>query len=383
MARKQVRRAISKRASRAIRAPAGFGAVSTINTAPVSIGNSVRGSAPRINQTTDGARIVGRDFAFALGSTASAITNWEVIGGMPITPACMPSSVLRNYCQMFQKFKVNKLVAHYVTSSPTSQAGDIMFFYNRNIYNPFPDYSNSSFLPLVLSDPHTTIGPQWTNHSILLKPTGSWLTTAFGVQEDISEQLDGSLYLFSKTNAANSPGYLLIDYDISFKQLSVNPRAGVLPVARAQETLVCFTNQDTDATAGTIAQFKISTGKTVSNVVSAAPTGHQTGDIYKVVLQITSSTLVNAAWSGSTTPTTSTLLRYKDDTAITLDDGFTAYARSFSANSWYLYASHEAAALDREPLEWGMSTITNSLSVNICATMSLVRVTTTQIQSAY
>lgn len=93
-------------------APARFGSVSSITTAPVSIGNSVRGTKPRVRQTSDGARIVGRDFAFALSGTGSAVTNWEVIGGMPLTPCVLPSSVLRNYCQMFQKFKVNRLIAH-------------------------------------------------------------------------------------------------------------------------------------------------------------------------------------------------------------------------------------------------------------------------------
>jgi len=375
-------RILSKRRAKTPRAPANFGPVSAIATAPVSIGNSIRGSQPRVSQTTNGARVVGRDFAFALSSTAAAVTNWELIGGMPITPCALPSTVLRNYCQMFQKFKVNRLVAHYITSSPTSQAGDILFYYERDAVNPFMDYSNSSFLPFVLSDPHTTIGPQWTNHSIAIKPTPDWKTTAYGLQSDLNEDKTGSLFVFSKTNAANSPGYLLLDYDISFKELSVNPRSGVLPIARAQSNFVCFTSPST-LTAGSTINWTITTGKNVANSTSVAPTGVTSGDIYKVVLQVTSSTLVNSAWSGSVTPTTSNLLQYgTSNLAITIDDGFTLYCSTLDGGTnWRWYNDIEAAITNQDQME-AQTSITTAV-VNICAEMQLVRNITSLAQSAY
>ena len=97
-----------------------------------------------------------------------------------------------------------------------------MFYYERDPSSPMADYTSSNFLPFVLSDPNTVIGPQWTNHSMLVNPTADWKTTLFGNQVDLEEQTAGSLFLFSKTSSANSPGYILIDYDISFKELAVN-----------------------------------------------------------------------------------------------------------------------------------------------------------------
>lgn len=386
MARQKKSQQSRKTASRSLRAPASFGPVSQINTAPVSVGNSVRGSKPRITQTTNGARVVGRDFAFALSSSAAAVTGWEIIGGMPLTPCALPSSILRNYCQMFQKFKINSIVAHYITSSPTSQAGDILFYYERDRFSPMVDYSNSSFLPYVLSDPHTMIGPQWTNHSMLVKPTAEWKTTMFGNQTDLNEDAAGSLFLFSKTNAANSPGYLLIDYDISFRELSVNPRSGTLPIARAQSSFVCLTTPTT-FTQANAAQFTLTSGKTIANSTSAPPTGYLPGDVYKVVLQITASTQVNAAWSGTGSPTVANLLTYADGTAITVDDGFTAYAVSLDGTSFYLFPTVESAVANQEStssqsLEWGV-TVTAAGVVNICAEMQLVRNIDSYTQSAY
>jgi hypothetical protein len=369
-----------KTQTRARRAPS-FGPVSAINTAPVSVGNSVRGSQPRVTQSIDGARIVGRDFAFALSASASTVTGWEVIGGMPLTPCAFPSSILRNYCQMFSKFKVNKCTIHYITSSPTSQAGDVLFYYERDRMAPFPDYSNSSFLPFVLSDDHTIIGPQWTNHSMLIKPVAEWKSTLYGNQTDINEDASGSFFLFSKTNAANSPGYLLIDYDISFKEMAVNPRAGTLPIARAQSTFVCM-DPGSALTTGSVPTFTLVQGKTVANVTSTVPTGWTTGDIYKVVLQITASQQVNATWAGvGTTPTTANLLRYEDNTTITVDDGFTCYLLATSTTSGILYATLEGAVTGTKPLEAGVTS--TSTVVGICAEIQLVRNVDALTQSAY
>lgn len=363
--------------------PGSFGPVSQINTAPVSVGNSVRGSKPRAVQTTDGARVVGRDFAFALSGTASTVTGWELIGGMPLTPCAFPSSILRNYCQMFQKFKFNKFVIHYITSSPTSQAGDILFYYERDRLAPMCDYSNSSFLPFVLSDEHTVIGPQWTNHSMAIRPTPEWKTTLYGNQTDINEDAAGTLFLFSKTNAANSPGYLLIDYDISFREFAVNPRAGTLPIARAQSSFVAL-DPGSSTTAGSANLWALNTGsfKTIANVVTAVPTGYTVGDVYKVVLQVTASTQVNSAWSGTgTTPTTANLIRYADDTAITIDDGFTCYAAAATSTQVYLYATLEQAITDTRRIE--MNVTATSVAVALCAEMQFVRSVDALTQSAY
>ncbi len=375
-----VRKSRTKASMRpSVKSPGGFGPVTQINTAPVSVGNSVRGSKPRVTQTTDGARVVGRDFAFALSGTASTVTGFELIGGMPITPCALPSSVLRNYCQMFQKFKVHSIVVHYITSSPTSQAGDGLFYYERDALAPMVDYSNSSFLPFVLSDDHTVIGPQWTNHTMVVQPVGDWKTTLFGNQTDINEDKAGTIFMFSKTNAANSPGYILIDYDISFRQLSVNPRAGTLPVARAQSTFVCLTST-ASLTAGSSFTWTLATGKTIANLTSAAPTGATTGDIYKVVLQVTASTQVNAAWTGTPAITTANMLQYADDTAITLDDGITFYGR-LGTNTLSLYGTIEEAITDTMRLE--AQTTSTTPTINLCASLQLVRNISSLTQASY
>ncbi len=358
-----------------------FGAVSRINTAPVAVGNSVRGSKPRVTQNRSGARIVGRDFALSLSSTTALVVSWELIGGLPVTPCALPSSILRNYCQMYSNFKVNSLTVHYITSSPTSQAGDVMFYYEPHRASPFPEYIDNNFLPYVLSDPNTVIGPQWTNHTAIVNPVKEWKSTSYGMSTDLDEEVAGTVFMFSKTNAANSPGYVLIDYDISFRNLATNPRVGVLPVARAQHTPVCY-KMNATSTAGNTATFDITTGKTVAGATSGDPTGATTGDIYKVVIQIYNyQTAGNSPWSATTTtPTISNMLRYADDTNITLASGTVFYSTKIGT-TWRLYSTIDQARLNTGALEYqNTDTVVN---FTIPAMISLVTNNDDFQQSSY
>jgi len=286
---------------------------------------------------------------------------------------------LRNYCQMFQKFKVHRIVVHYITSSPTSQAGDILFYYERDGNAPMCDYSNSSFLPFVLSDHNTVIGPQWTNHSMLIQPTPEWKTTLYGNQQDLNEDKQGTLFMFSKTNAANSPGYVLIDYDISFKELAVNPRAGTLPIARAQSQFLCL-GTAASLTQGSAPAFSWNSGDTIADVVSVPPTGATRGDIYKVVVQATASQLVNPTWTGTPAITLATFLQYNDDSTISLDDGFTCYMR-LNTSTLTLYATLEGAVTGTNALE--AQTTSTTPTIYLCIEAQFVRNVSSLTQSSY
>lgn len=349
-----------------------FGPVSTVNTAPVAIGNSIRGAKASVTSSVDGARVVGRDFAFNLSATAHNVNGWELVGGMPLTPCVLPSSVLRNYAQMFQYFKINKATLHYITSSATSQTGDVMFYYERDRKQPMVDYTNSSFLPFVLSDSNTVIGPQWTNHTIFIDPVKEWRTTAYALNSDLNEDAMGTVLMFSKTSTSSSPGYILIDYDISFKGMSVNPRAGQLPIARGQVSQIAIGESGTAVAAGVSNLTSLDIrGYTLAGGASAAPNNNSAGDIYKATFCVTSSLILNT-W---TNVTAANLLTSPTsfDAAITVDDGFTAYLACYDVTQgggevteWALYPTLENAILLSGAFKYGVTaTVTFALICNI------------------
>lgn len=352
--------------------PRATSAVSVVSTAPVAIGNSVRGTKASVTSLVDGARIVGRDFAFSLAGTASVVTNWELVGGMPLTPCVLPSSVLRNYAQMFQYFKINSATLHYITSSATSQTGDIMFYYERDRKQPMVDYTNTSFLPFVLSDANTVIGPQWTNHTLFIQPVKEWKTTAFALNVDSNEDAIGSAFLFSKTSTTSSPGYVLIDYDISFKGMSVNPRAGQLPVSRGQTNQISLGALSAAVANGVTAlDALVLRGNNLSNAVATTPTGQLNGDVYKASFCVTSSLAINTFTN--VTPQTLLVSSSDIDTAIIVDDGFTCYVAvadvtvgSGTTSTYALYPTLEAALLRTGSYKYGgTATVTFAMIMNV------------------
>jgi len=356
-----------------------FSNVSTIDTAPVAIGNSIRGSRPVVTNSIDGCRVVGRDFCFEAKATIAAITGWSLIGGMPLTPSVLATSSLKSYSQLFSKFKINRIAFHYITSSPTTQAGDVMFYYEHDRNGPMIDFSNNSFLPFVLSDPGTILGPQWNNHTSVVTPVSDWNSTNYGVTTDLNEETDGSLFLFSKTNAANSPGYVLVDFDITFKEMCINPRAGILPMTRGLWNYLTVGVTSAVVTTGTAFQPLIQ-GLNPDGTNSVAPSGNIVGDIYKVIFLLTESQQANPAWVNVNATNLLTYNTVAGKVTVVVDDGFTAYG-VVGATAVTLYANLEGAKTEAANyFTWGVAA---TVSANICLMVSCVASVNGNTQSSY
>jgi hypothetical protein len=332
----------------------GFGPVSTINTAPVAIGNSLRGAQTQVLQTAGGVRVIGRDYVLASLGNGTA-TNWTCGGGMPITPACLPTTILRNFVNMYNKFKINKLVFHFITATTTNQTGDIVFYYQKSANSPQLNWTDGTFLPYVLSDSMSVIGPQWTNHSIEVVPKTSWLTCDYGMAQDQEAQAAGDLFLFTKSSTSSSTGYLIIDYDISFNTLSMTPRLGVIPTSSAlwNPASLAYTFVTSGAT-GTNAVSNATSGTAFIGGTTITAAVFVLGRVYKVFIDATNSTFTTpntaATWfkvgyggtaaAGATAGTNST---NAVETAIALVDGYTFYAVALSTSTVTFFSEFEAA----------------------------------------
>lgn len=338
-----------------------FGAVSTINTAPVAIGNSMRGvRAQTVQLGTDSVRVIGRDFAYTATGTGT-YTGWALVGGIPVTPACFVSSVLRNYVQMYNKFKFNKLRLHYITSSATSATGDVMFQINENRSDPMANQTSNTFLPFALSKPETVIGPQWTNHTVDTAPRNSYKNLDVGMNIDIDYQAQGDIMLYSKTSTTDSPGYVLIDYDITFAEMSVNPRQAVLPnQLMLWQPFQIFEQTGTVYTITTVTEtFSLGTrwigGVTIPLISSNS--AFKAGDIFKVCFDLTATSA--AAWTATTAvPTASNLFQISEQSAtnaITLVDGFTCYMLVESATNVVLYTTIADASTASQSFRSGVT----------------------------
>lgn len=341
-----------------------FGAVTSIQTAPVAIGNSIKGAQSQVVQSKNGVTVKSRDFMFS-AKGSGAVQTWTVVGGTPITPAVFVDSTLRNYMQMYQKYRWKSLAVHYITSSPTTANGDIMFYHQKNRESVFLNQTSTQLLPFVLNDDDTVIGPQWTNHSVQLHIAGKWKSTDYGMTPELEMYADGDLFLLSKTSTTDSPGYVLFDYEVEFQELQISPRLLSLPLPRAQwyQSNIAITGAALTTGQVTNLLFVVN-GNDISGTASTAPPGVANGDIYKVIIDLS-----NAAAMVNATP--STLLRINEVNGfntISVQDGTTLYAL-YNGAAFILYPNATAAFTGAGNL---VSNLTGSITASFQVWLSLI-----------
>lgn len=257
---------------------------------------------------------------------------------------------------MYNQFRLKNLCAHYITSSSTSSTGDIIFYCRRNEGSVLPGPTSSTFLPFVLTDEFTVMGPQWTNHTFCLKPTGNWLDTDYGATASLANYNEFDLFVYSKTSTTDSAGYVIIDYEYEFRELSLNPRAGIIKTiagSQAQWQMVgmSFTGSKTGANAVQVTAFN---SNTISGSANTAWTPTN-GDIYEVVLDSTNSTY--------TTPNAynTTFAQAVNGQAvnIALVDGMVLYLSYEYISATYvcqLYTNIDSAMSSSDPIQYVTTT---------------------------
>lgn len=317
---------------------------------------------------------------FPLSAVVSAITDWVMVGGCPLIPHAFVASIMRSYASIYAEFVVHGLTFHYVTASPTNAVGDVMFYVNKDRGAALLDTTNTNFMSVVLSDPHTVLGPLWHNHSATYRPVFKTYPTSILNGEDIRTQGPGELFMYMKTSAGStlgSAGYVLVDFDISFLTLQVNPRELSFPLTRLKYNQYGINFPTGGIVAGTAwnaATNGARTDGTTSYIYSDSAT--KQGDVFKVVLMpdygqynnISAATLTRATMKAGGAAFT--------NVSVNLDDGYTVYAVLYAPPSdgvtagVLFYPSYDAAmAQSVDCLEYAQ---TGTVTYNIPAWWSLV-----------
>ena len=337
--------------------------VSFVSQAPVAIGNTIRGVNTTERVTKMGKACMGRDFMFT-PVAPGAVANWTMVGGCPLSPTAFADSTLRQYAQIYNKFRFLSFTAHFVTSSPTSTNGDIMFYYAKNRESPYLNQTSANLLPFVMSDPNAVISPQWQNISATFDVDTEWKSLDYGIDDSPKEYAAGELFLLCKTSNTESPGYVLFDYVVEFGEKSIQPRLLTLPISR-QIWSQFGVNTPGAVTINTPYSVNVS-GNNISGTLSVAPVNITDGDIYKIIIDLTNSTLGAGASS-----VTNSLYGHEvggSTGVITMSDGFTCYAVFKSGLGFYLYlnaASAYTGATNR--IFWASNTSAVSMTLQIWA----------------
>jgi hypothetical protein len=317
-----------------------FGPVSTIDTAPTSIGNTINGSPAIVVPTADGIRIKGRDFLFNLDATAVTITGWTLVAGVPVSPLCMVSSAVKGFVQTYGEYFIHGVAFHYITAATTGNAGSVTMYINKSRAGPGLPTDSTNFLPTILSDHNTILSPIWKNCSAVYYPEPGWYSTDLFNNEGLHEQSPGELFVFSRITENILPGYLLVDYDISFRNMQANPKATVLPITRMKYTQMNLSVTALAMILGNPATVNVNANALMDGAtLSQAPPGTGPGDIFKCILNLNESTFAGG------TNATNLLAKaiFGTNLTIALTDGFTFYIQFITGTTAAMFPNYEAA----------------------------------------
>jgi len=376
------RRNTGSRQSGSVMGP--FGGVSELTAAPVTLGNTIHSVRQNVIPTRDGVRVVGRDFVQAIGGTTAAFSGWCLQGGMALSPMSLNASGLRGFFQSYEYYQWLRVDAHYITSSPTSLAGDILLMYHANHGGPKVDHSSANFLSYALSTDAALIGPQWTNHSVrIISRPGAKLMTDVLNAEDVQHQADGELLVYTRntTNGTSpdNPGYLLIDYDVHFSKRMLNPRVQTLPSGIFKWSPLGVEFSGT-VTAGDSVAVDTATTNTYAGVTAAAPAGTVAGDLFQVVVDLANATFGGTLSAGSQATMWNVVLtstgvgagQVLRTMAYPITTGTTIYAVYRGNTVFDLFPNYDAA-LAGQSLRWAANSVGLGLSfvVIMCAVGSV------------
>lgn len=378
---KQERAAFKKLSSAKPRASASmspFGGVSELGVAPVTIGNTVRSVKQQVLPSRNGVRVIGRDFVMAVGGTSTLYSNWTLQAGLGLSPICLNATGLRGYFQTYERFHWNRVNVHYITSSPTSATGDVLIVYHSNHGGPKVDHTSSNFMSYALSTDSALLGPQWTNHSVqILSGERDWFDTDVLSVEDVMHQADGEVLVYTRNTTNGSspdqPGYLLIDYDITFERRMLNPRVQSLPSSLFKFQPSTFHYAGGPVTAGQTVSFDTaSTGTYTGNTVTL-PNGIAQGDVFQIVFDLQQASVSNITFATGISVVVSSGVNM----VYPILTGTTLYAVCGSASgsgAFALYANYDAAMTGQAMVWSANSTPVIATPIIVCCVGSITPV---------
>lgn len=304
-----------------------------VTPAPVSIGNTLTASQPRIVATRNGARVMCREFLTVVKNPLAS-SSYQVAAIAPLHPMYYNGTVMANTARGYSLYRFNKVVVHFVTRQSTAQAGEVVLAYSENVLEPLENGNGANFLSRVMTKGSAIIGPVWQNHTMnVVTDTKFRKVDAFNAA-DFNDNIAGEIQAYSQALTTDDLGYLIIDYDLEFQTTMFTPHGSSLPLPGAGAYVNINVNTATTALGGAV----------FSNLVGFPAT--QYGTIYRFVLDADNSLFglrnKGTCLSYSTEYETAAGTETKAGSSLIVDDGAVFYVVTVQGLA-ILYTSIEAA----------------------------------------
>ncbi len=197
-------------------------------TPPVAFGSTMTKAKADIVRTKDTVRVRGNDFAAQVDVNSTSL--WGMSKSALLSPAFLQSAALGNIARSYERYKWNFLRVHYVPKVSTTTNGAIILTSQRSVSEPGVSPSNANFLPRAMSQGNACFTPIWAPAYIDIDPSDQWYLVDPATTVDPDDSIAEELLVYG-SGINGVAGYLIVEYDIVFKEPLYQPHTSQLPIS--------------------------------------------------------------------------------------------------------------------------------------------------------
>jgi hypothetical protein len=289
---------------------------------PTSLASLITPGQVNVRRTGDSITV---DCDFLLLKTAApGSSGTAMVSFAYLSPYLLGNPSIATIAQTYEDFKLNSLDFYYRGFQPTSTGGSMQIIVEEDCNTILPSLATTAFYNRAFTGGNTLITPIWQPANMRCTVDSTWKTVDTYSVDDLKECTAGTVW-FIQDGTTNVAGYMLTRASFSFRRFRYNPRSLI-----AGSFLGPATSQTLTASTAT---------PTSGNLVQLTGTGFTTGDIYRVVIQPTST-----GWAAPTGLTTATMFKIATGNAFTLGSNTTIFGEATSTTNLQCYPTFYSAS---------------------------------------
>lgn len=298
---------------------------SAVRAAPAAYSNTVTGH--RVTSNAGVTTVSGREFA--AGSANFSSSNIQLVDVIAHHPAYYATSALGNLTRSFREYRWDWIRISYLGTSSTATAGWTQLVTNPDMQESGYNYaSNTDLLQRSMSTQNAVLGNVWENLTHIVPTTSKWMLTQPFDGSEYRDHTAGETYVYQQAASSTVLGLVVIDYQVSFRDLYYTLHSSIPFTQYAPLTL-----------ADSVANPAASAIVTMTNsTISASPAG----SIWRLILLADQST----AGTGATITTLWKIYTDGSNTSnVTTANGSTVYAIANANSVINLFPTFESAKI--------------------------------------
>lgn len=197
--------------------------------APVAVGTVFRSVKTTHTQTKNGSVLSGSDFIGAV--EGQGVATFGLGKSALLSPAYFLATFLGNISRSYEKYRWRKLRINYVPKVSTGLNGQVILCSSHSVSEPCLQPEAGTFLARAMSQGNASMGPLWMENHIDIQTGNSWYMVDPTTTTDPDDAIAEELQVYVQTQTVGQVGYLYVEYEIEFSQLTYQPHSTSIPIS--------------------------------------------------------------------------------------------------------------------------------------------------------